>query len=253
MEILIFLVVLVFFVIAIVVAIAGVLYLVYKDKNTEGDISSWAQGQATNKFDPNMNRFQAEKEAIASQARNQLLVSLQAEVTNMAGVLIAETHAQMAEFAKRDAFRTYTAMQASAQLEVQLREAMVHNQIQSNQKASEFGLSPAAFEQLVLESAKSRTMMVMEEQKMLLGVKQDKLMKENEFFLEQKLHSLDVELSNLANLLPQRKVMLLGEMLKGVHQEFEKVKQLGEGDFKESELRRLDEHRKTLEAEIYET
>lgn len=239
-------------IIGIVGIIIGLLYKMYAYDKSDGSMKDWSQTLGREKYDPNMTRFKAKKETIASESRSSLLANLRQEVTEMANVITAEASAQMAQFAKEDTGLAYSLQRELTTADHELQLAMKHNQINANLRAAEFGLSPAAFENLVLEQARMQTQLAMEERKMLLEVEKDKGFKKNDLFLERSLANLSIELNNIANLLDQHKYKILDSELHEMHLEYERIKVLDESEYKEREVRRIGSKIKKWEEQLYE-
>lgn len=204
------------------------------------------------KYDPNLNRYAARREAGTALSRAELLANLNQEVQAMAQWLNSQTDLKLAQMANHDADLTYQAMIARHELDARAYYAQTQNQIAANEMATRYGLTPGGYQELVISAVREQAAQTAMENRMQLDVRRDELMKHNEFLFQQKLDSLDVYIAQISSVMPQRQQQLLGSMLQQIHGEFEAVKKMPDGEYKERELRRLEEQRKALENVLYE-
>lgn len=238
-------------IIGLILIVIGVLYFVFYDRSDGLDYRERSQALSL-KYSTDMNRYQAGKEGKASEARGGLLANLEVETNRMANVLVQQAAVEIAHHRKQDAFTDYSLQREREQSDHALYLAMNDNKRRCNEIAGKFGLSPNAFEELVLTEARAKLELQMKKEEMLIDVERAKLLKQIEIDTERAMADLQVKLANIANLLPQHKYNLLSKQLSGYYAEYENAKQLEDGEFKENEIKRLKGAIEKLEGEIEE-
>lgn len=254
---------LLFIVLGIVLIGGGILFFMFyyeKDNNSTVDR---AQNLSQTKYDPNMTRFAGAKEAKASEARGSLLTNVNYEISQITETIKLEADALRAGYAKDHAFTDYSLEREKHIADHESYLALAENKTTVARIASQSGLDPETMRQLILEEAKTKRELLLEEMKlknqiaiqfneMELEVEKIRRIKAIDLDFEKKMATLDADMAQIQHLLPQHLLNALDSELSKIHFEYEQVKELDEGDFKEREVKRVATKMKALEKNIRE-
>lgn len=237
-------------VIGFVLLAIGIIYLMFHYQKDRSTTSERAQNLAQQKYDPNMTRFAAAKEAKASAARNELLTNVNKEISLVTQTIDNEAQALFASYRKDDAPLTHQIEKEKTLADHGAYVALADNKRVVADMASTLGIDPDTMKELVLERARMETQLSMEYRQMELEVEKHKRMKEVDFNFETQLASLELDMANVANLLPQHKLGLLHTQLSEIHHEYDSIQKLPAGEFKQKELARVKKKMTTWQRDI---
>lgn len=238
-----------FGVVMIAVGIIVLMFFYRKDGQSTVDR---AQNLSQKKYDTNMTRFAAAKEAKASAARAELLSNVNLEIGGLTETIEREAAALQAQFRKDDSFTAYSLEREKSLADHESYLALAENTKIVARIATQLGLDPSAMKELILEKARMETQLAFRQREMELEVEKHRLMKQVDFEFENKMAGLDRQMAEIEHLLPQHLINALHGQLSGIHFEYEQIKMLGDGEFKQREIRRVESKMKAMEKNIRE-
>ena len=238
--------------ISIVCIIGGVLYLMFSYEKDNQSTVDRAENLSQKKYDTNMSRFSAAKESKASAARAELLSNINLEIGGLTETIRREAEAIKEGYRKQNAFSDYALEREKQLADHEDYIALANNQATVTRIASQMGLDPATMKELILEKARMETQLAFRQREMELEVEKHRLMKQVDFEFENKMAGLDRQMAEIEHLLPQHLINALHSQLSGIHFEYEQVKMLDDGDFKQREIKRVESKMKALEKNIRE-
>lgn len=233
----------------IVGAIIGLMFFYEKDGQSTVER---AQNLSQDKYDPNMTRFAAKKEAAASAVRAELLANVNLEIGGLTETIEKEAAALKAGYRKEHAFTDYSMEREKHQADHESYLALAENQTIVARIASENGLDPSTMKELILEKARMETQLAFKQREMELEVEKVRRLKQVEFEFENKMAGLDTHMAEIQHLLPQHLINALNKQLSTIHFEYEQVKLLEDDDYKKREIKRVESNMKALEKNIRE-
>ena len=238
--------------IGIVCIIGGVLYLMFSYEKDNQSTVDRAQNLSQKKYDTNMSRFSAAKESKASAVRAELLSNINLEISGLTETIKREAEAIKEGYRKQNAFSDYALEREKQLADHEAYIALANNQATVAQIASQMGLDSATMKELILEKARMETQLAFRQREMELEVEKHRLMKQVDFEFENKMAGLDRQMAEIEHLLPQHLINALHNQLSGIHFEYEQVKMLDDGEFKQREIKRVESKMKLLEKNIRE-
>lgn len=238
--------------ISIICIIGGVLYLMFSYEKDNHSTVDRAQNLSQKKYDTNMSRFSAAKESKSSAARAELLSNVNLEIGSLTETIEKEAAALQAQYRKDDSFTAYSLEREKTFADHESYLSLAENTTIVARIASQMGLDPATMKELILEKARMETQLAFKQREMQLEVEKHRLMKQVDFEFENKMASLDRQMAEIEHLLPQHLINSLHNQLSGIHFEYEQVKLLDDGDFKQREIKRVESKMKALEKNIRE-
>ncbi len=242
----------IFITIGVLFIVVGILYLMFSYKKDTNSTVDRAQQLSQNKYDPNMTRFAARKEAKASEVRGSLLTNVNYEIGQLTATIEQEAAALRAGYKKDHTFSDYSIEREKHLADHEAYLALADNQTTVARIASQMGLDPSTMRELILEKARMETQIAFRQREMELEVEKHRLMKQVDFDFENKMAGLDRQMAEIEHLLPQHLLNALHNQLSGIHFEYEQVKMLNDGDFKQREIKRVESKMKALEKNIRE-
>lgn len=241
-----------FIILGLALIVGGVIFLMFFYEKDDNATIDRIQDLNKKKYDPNMTRFAARKEAAAAVPRTELLTLLNQETSLLTQTIEQEAAALQANYRKDDSFTTYSLAREKTLAEHESFLALADNQTTVARIASQMGLDPATMKELILEKARMETQLAFRQREMQLEVEKHRLMKQVDFEFENKMAGLDAQMAEIEHLLPQHLLNALNRQLSTIHFEYEQVKQLDDGEFKEREIKRVERNMKALEKNIRE-
>lgn len=258
----------------IILIIGAALFLMYQHPKDKNSTVERAQNLSQKKYDPNMTRFAANKEAAAAAARGSLLTNVNAEISAITDTITKEAEALRAGYKKQDTLSDHSIEREKHLADHQSYLALAENKTTVARIASQSGLDPETMRLLILEEAKTKRELLLEESRlnkeilleeirlktllttrthdMEMDVEKSKRLKAIDLDFEQKMAMLDRNMAEIQHLLPQYLLNALDDQLSKIHFEYEQVKQLDEGEYREREIKRVAVKMKALEKDIRE-
>ena len=258
--------------VGILLVVTGILYFMFSYKKDTNSTVDRAQQLSQNKYDPNMTRFAAAKEAKAAAVRGELLTNVNFEIGQLTATIDKEAAALKAGYRKSDTFSEYSLEREKSLADHESYLALAENKAAVARIASEKGLDPETMRQLILEEAKFKKELILEEARLnkeilleelkfknLLAAKTHEMeldvtkigrIKAIEFDFEKKAAMLDKDMAEIQHLLPEYLYTALHKQLSDVNMEFEMAKEIDEGEYKDRELKRIGTRMKALEKRI---
>lgn len=238
--------------IGILFIIGGILYLMFAYEKDTGGTVERAQQLSQSKYDPNMTRFAAGKEAKASEVRGALLTNVNYEISQLTATIEQEAAALKAGYGKDHAFSDYSIKREKHLADHEAYLALADNKTTVARIASQMGLDSETMRELILEKARMETQLAFKMQEMQLEVEKARQLKQLDFEFEHKMAMLDRDMAEIKHLLPEHLIGALNKQLSQVHFEYEQVKLFDDGDYKDRELKRVEQNIKILEKSIRE-
>lgn len=232
--------------------LVGVLYLMFSYKKDPNSTVERAQNLSQSKYDPNMTRFAAAKEAKASEARGSLLTNVNYEIGQLTATIEQEAEALRAGYKKDSAFSDFSLEREKSLADHESYLALAENTTIVARISSQLGLDPSTMKELILEKARMETQLSFKQREMEMEIEKHRLMKQVDFEFENKMAGLDTQMAEIEHLLPQHLINALHNQLSGIHFEYEQVKLLDEGEFKKREIKRVENKMRALEKNIRE-
>lgn len=242
----------IFITLGIVSIIGGIVFLMFFYEKDENETVDRIQNLNRKKYDPNMTRFAARKETKAALPRTELLTLLTQETSLLTQTIEQEAAALHAQYKKDDSFTTYSLERERQLADHESYLALADNQTTVARLATQMGLDPPTMKELILEKARMETQLAFKYREMELEVERHRRMKQVDFEFENKMAALDTQMAEIEHLLPQHLLNALHKQLSSIHFEYEQVKQLDDGEFKEREIKRVARNMKALEKNIRE-
>lgn len=264
----------VFIVFGAVAVIVGILLFMYYTPKDNSSSVDKAQNLSQSKYSSNMTGFRAGMEAKASAKRGELLSNVNNEINQLTNTIRAEAEALKAGYAKDHAFTEYSMESEKKLADHESYLALADNKTTVARIASQAGLDPETMRLLILEEAKTKRELLLEETRlnkeilleearlktvlttktheMELDVEKSKRLKAIDLDFEHKMAMLDANMAEIQHLLPQHLLKALDEQLSKIHFEYEQVKELDEGEYREREVKRVATKMKALEKNIRE-
>lgn len=263
-----------FILIGMVLIGGGILYIMFHYDKDQSSTVERAQNLSQKKYDPNMTRYAADKEAKASEARGSLLTNVNYEISQITETIKHEADALRAGYAKDHAFSDYSIEREKHLADHESYLALADNKTTVARIASQSGLDPETMRELILEEARTKRELLLEEARldkeirleeikfkaliatkthdMEMEVEKLRRLKAIDLDFEQKMAMLDKSMAEIQHLLPEYLVNALHKQLADVNMEYEQVKELEEGEYKDRETKRVSMKMKALEKNIRE-
>jgi hypothetical protein len=241
-----------FLIFGIVLIASGIIFLMFFYQKDNTETIDRIQNLNKQKYDPNMTRFAARKEAKAAVPRTELLTLLNQETSLLTQTIEQEAAALQANYRKEDSLTTYSLEREKQLADHESYLALADNQTTVARIASQMGLDPSTMKELILEKARMETQLAFRQREMELEVEKHRLMKQVDFEFENKMAGLDTNMAEIEHLLPQHLINALHKQLSSIHFEYEQVKLLDDGEFKQREIKRVERNMKALEKNIRE-
>lgn len=238
--------------ISVLCIIGGVLYLMFSYEKDNQSTVDRAQNLSQKKYDTNMSRFSAAKESKASAARAELLSNINLEIGGLTETIKREAEAIKEGYRKQNAFSDYALEREKQLADHEAYLALADNKTTVARIASQMGLDPETMRELILEKARMETQLAFRQREMELEVEKVRQLKQLDFEFEHKVAMLDREMAEVKHLLPEHLVGALNKQLSQVHFEYEQVKLLKSGEYKDREMKRVEQNIKILEKSIRE-
>lgn len=230
----------------------GIIVLMFFYRKDGQSTVDRAQNLSQKKYDTNMTRFAAAKESKASAARAELLSNVNLEIGGLTETIEKEAAALQAQYRKDDSFTSYSLEREKAFADHESYLALAENTAVVARISTQLGLDPSTMKELILEKARMETQLAFRQREMELEVEKHRLMKQVDFEFENKMAGLDRQMAEIEHLLPQHLINALHNQLSGIHFEYEQVKLLDESEFKNREIKRVENKMKSLEKNIRE-
>jgi len=238
--------------ISVLFIIGGVIFLMfYYEKDGRSTIER-AQNLSQSKYNPNMTRHAARREAKAAAPRVELLDLLKQETSSLTQIIEQEAAALSAQYRKDDSFTAYSLEREKQIADHESYLALADNQTTVARIASQMGLDPSTMKELILEKARMETQLAFKMREMELDVEKHRRLKQIDFEFENKMAQLDTQMAEIEHLLPQHLINALHRQLSTIHFEYEQAKLLDGGEFREREIKRVERNMKALEKNIRE-
>lgn len=241
-----------FLILGIVLIAGGIIFLMFFYEKDDNATIDRIQNLNKQKYDPNMTRFAARKEAKAAVPRVELLNLLSQETNALTNIIEQEAAALHANYKKEDSLTTYSLEREKQLADHESYLALADNQTTVARIASQMGLDPATMKELILEKARMETQLAFRQREMELEVEKHRRLKQVDFEFENKMAGLDTHMAEIEHLLPQHLLNALNRQLSTIHFEYEQVKELEDGELKEREIKRVELNMKALEKNIRE-
>lgn len=238
--------------VGIVFILGGVLYLMFSYKKDTNSTVDRAQNLSQSKYDPNMTRFAAAKEAKASEARGSLLTNVNYEISQLTATIEQEAAALRAGYKKDNSYSDFSLEREKQLVDHESYLALAENTTVVARISSQLGLDPSTMKELILEKARMETQLAFRQREIELEVEKHRLMKQVDFEFENKMAGLDRQMAEIEHLLPQHLINALHSQLSGIHFEYEQVKMLEDSEFKQRETKRVESKMKAMEKNIRE-
>ncbi len=199
------------------------------------------------KISTDMNRYAAGKETKASAARTGLGAQLNQESAMYIEMINQQTAAKLAQYDNLMAVDR-------RQREDLILQAMQANQFLVIQAASEYRVTPAVYEQMMIESVKLGHQMMLTQNNQALEIQKHFQMKLIEHQMEELTTGLKKEMLQFKNLLPYHQYEQLNQMLSVANGNLDLYKrtQFPSAELKERELKRMEAYIRTLKSKINE-
>jgi hypothetical protein len=199
------------------------------------------------KISIDMNRYAANKEAGASAARTNLGAQLNQESATYIEMINQQTAAKLAQYDNLMAIDR-------RQREDLILQAMQANQLLVYQAASEYRVTPATYEQMMIESVKLGHQVMLQGANQQLEIQKHFQMKLIEHQMEELTAGLKKEMLQFKNLLPYHQYEQLNQMLSVANGSLDLFKrtQFPSAELKERELKRMEAYIRTLKSKINE-
>ncbi len=230
----------------------GVIFLMFFYQKDDNSTVDRIQNLNQQKYDPNMTRYAAKREARAALPRTELLALLNQETSLLTQTIEQEAAAIQANYRKEDSLTTYSLEREKNLADHEAYLALSDNQAIVARVATQMGLDPATMKELILEKARMETQLAFRQREMELEVEKHRQMKQVDLEFEHKMAGLDTQMAEIQHLLPQHLLNALNRQLSTIHFEYEQVKLLDDGEFKEREIKRVERNIKALEKNIRE-
>lgn len=230
----------------------GIIFLMFFYSKDGQSTVDRAQNLSQKKYDTNMTRFSAAKEAKASAARAELLSNVNLEIGGLTETIEKEAAALQAQYRKDDSFTAYSLEREKSLADHESYLALAENTTIVARISSQLGLDPSTMKELILEKARMETQLVFKQREMRLEVEKHRMMKQVDFEFENQMAGLDTQMAEIEHLLPQHLINALHNQLSGIHFEYEQVKLLDDGEFKSREIKRVENKMRSLEKNIRE-
>ncbi len=241
-----------FLILGIVLIAGGIIFLMFFYEKDDNSTIDRIQNLNKQKYDPNMTRFAARKEAKAAAPRVELLNLLSQETSALTNIIEQEAAALQANYKKEDSLTTYSLEREKQLADHESYLALADNQTTVARIASQMGLDPSTMKELILEKARMETQLAFRQREMELEVEKHRRLKQVDFEFEKKMAGLDTHMAEIEHLLPQHLLNALNRQLSTIHFEYEQVKELEDGELKEREIKRVERNMKALEKNIRE-
>ncbi len=235
-----------------VLIVVGIIVLMFFYKKDGQSTVERAQNLSQTKYDTNMTRFAAAKEAKASAARAELLSNVNLEIGGLTETIEKEAAALQAQYRKEDSFTSYSMEREKSLADHESYLALAENTVIVARISSQLGLDPSTMKELILEKARMETQLAFRQREIELEVEKHRLMKQVDFEFENKMAGLDRQMAEIEHLLPQHLINALHSQLSGIHFEYEQVKLLEDSEFKKREVKRVETKMRALERNIRE-
>jgi hypothetical protein len=204
------------------------------------------------KLNPNMTRFAARSELKPARAQAELITELNNVGAGIVESINKETEAILADERRMNANYTYLLEQEKMEADHRAYLELAENQVATARMASQYGTTPDVVAQVILLKAQIEAQESAKDREMQRDIERKRQEKEIEFEFESKVAQLDAKMAEMQHLLPQHLINALDSQLSSIHMEYEQVKLLDEGDYKQREIKRVDRKMKALEKTIRE-
>ncbi len=201
-------------------------------------------------FSPHMSGVAASFRANRAEKLTNYISKINQQTGQVVEMINQKAIAEQAQLNYDDVYSNHQLNRQKVEADHDAYIALSDNRKAVAEMATLFGLDPATMRELVLEQARMKVQIATKQQEMQLDVEKHRQMKQVDFEFEYKIAQLDTQMADLAHLLPQHQLEVLHNQLSGIHFEYEQAKQLGDGDYKKRELRRIERKMKTWKKNI---
>lgn len=204
------------------------------------------------KFNPNDTRFRASSKSVTARKQGELLAEINNVNSHLVASIVIQTEAVKANERLMNANYDYLLEREKIDEDHRAYVALSQNKVMVAKLASEYGTTPQIMGKLILLKARTETDEKAKDREMEREIEKHRRMKEIDFEFENKMASLDTQMAEIEHLLPQHLINALNRQLSTIHFEYEQVKQLENGEFREREIKRVERNMKALEKNIRE-
>ena len=204
------------------------------------------------KFNPNDTRFRAGSKVVTARTQAELLAEINNVNSHLVASITIQTEAVKANERLMNANYDYLLEREKIDEDHKSYVALSQNKVMVAKLASEYGTTPEIMGELILLKARTQTEETVKDREMEREVEKYRRMKEIDFQFENQMANLDAKMAEMGHLLPQHLLKALNNQLSSIHFEYEQVKLLEAGDFREREINRVERLIKAMEKNIRE-